>query len=149
VQALLPFVVGLYEYASSRRNPALWFVWQLPSSTEEQRTAHAKLTALCHSEVVTRTITAHQEKQLAALCRNPVQQLSKPTVTFLLREEFGMGACGSFEKEKRIKALVDDPQTAEERRRVESLSGQEQAHGTLVRSTPLLPSMRALHAICS
>jgi hypothetical protein len=196
VQALLPFVIGLYEYASSGRNPALWFVWQLPSSTEEQRTAHAKLTALCHPEVVPRTITAHQEKQLAALYRNPVLQLSKATVTFLLREVFGMGACGSSEKEKRIKALVDDPQTAdeladfiaagydvsdmrfmngksenpafqpfmnilaeklearselaaEERRRVEGVPGQEQAHGTLVRPTPLAPSMRALHAICS
>jgi hypothetical protein len=114
VQALLPFVIGLDEYASSGRNPALWFVWQLPSSTEEQRTAHAKLTALCHSEVVPRTITARQEKQLAALCRNPVLQLSKATVKFLLREVFGMGACGSSEKEKRIKALFDDPQTADE-----------------------------------
>jgi hypothetical protein len=89
-------------------------VWQLPSSTEEQQTAHAKLTALCHSEVVPRTITAHQEKQLAVLCRNPVIQLTKAAVTFLLREVFCMGASGSTDKEKRIQALVNDPQTADE-----------------------------------
>jgi hypothetical protein len=194
-QALLPFAIGLYDYPTFRRLPALWFVRQLPSPSEEQQTAHAKLTALCHSEVVPHTITAHQEKQLAASCRNPVIQLSKTAVTFLLRDVFGMGASGSTDKEERIKELVDDPQTAdklaefiaagydvsdmrvmngkgeepafqpfmnifaeklevqselaaEEGRRVEGMPGQEQAHGTLVRPTPLAPSMRAMLQRC-